>query len=111
MINLLEQLHVCGERLFDALIENDLELALQLLSDRESLMEQVAAVHEKPDEEALHPLVASLRAQNERISDALELRKQVIENALSNSYRLRRGQASYATPPSRRKVLHAGLNA
>ncbi len=111
MIELLEQLHACGERLFDALIENDLQRANELLKEREALMSRISAVTEKPDEAALRPLAASLEAQNARIADALDFRKQAIEKALTEGHRLRRGQASYSGHAPRRKVLRTGLNA
>ena len=110
MIELLENLHVCGERLFDALIANDLERAIELLEERDGLIVRLSAIREKPDVEALRPLASSLRAQNERIGDALDLRKQALEAALEQSQRLRKGQATYAAAPARRSVLRAGLS-
>ena len=112
VIELLEHLHVCGERLFDALIANDLEHALELLDEREGLMVRLSSMREKPDSEALRPLAASLRAQNERIADALDLRRQSLEAALEEVYRMRRGRASYDTQqPAHRRVLQTGLSA
>ena len=111
VIELLEHLHVCGERLFDALIDNDLEHALQLLEERDGLVGRLSAMQQKPDDEALRPLAASLRAQNDRIADALDLRRQSLEAALEEVYRMRKGQAMYATQPARRKVLQTGLRA
>jgi hypothetical protein len=111
VIELLEQLHVCGERLFDALIANDLERALTLLDERDGLVVRLSAMNERPDDEALRPLAASLRAQNDRIADALDLRRQALEAAIQETYRLRRGHESYAARPERRKVLQAGLRA
>ncbi|HEX7072010.1 MAG TPA: hypothetical protein VF190_14450 [Rhodothermales bacterium] len=108
---LLEQLHVCGERLFDALISNDLERALTLLDERDRLVVRLSALNERPDEQALRPLAASLRAQNDRIADALDLRRQALEKAIEETVKLRRGHESYTARPERRKVLHAGLEA
>ena len=111
VIQLLEHIHVCGERLFDALIGNDLETALRLLNEREGMIGRLQLAESRPDEETLRPIAASLSAQNERISDALDLRRQAIETALDETMRLRRGNAGYAQPGERRKVLRAGLEA
>lgn len=112
LIKTLERLHVCGERLFDALIEKDLTRTLALLAERQRLLESAdRSGAEAFEGEAMRPLVASLRAQNERLRDALNLRKQAIESALAEVDQIRKRSASYAPAPSGRRVLRKGLRA
>lgn len=111
VIELLERLHICGERLFDALIGNELDDALRLLDERDALVSRLAAIRVKPDDEALRPMAASLKAQNDRIADALDLRRQALETAVENTYHRRNGQPANSMRPDKRIVQHSGFKA